>query len=198
MTRAEHAIWNDLIQAGISNGVSGISMMVGRDMKLVSLKPRRVHVKDVADLIGGPEQYSVGVHLSVSGAARGHLMLAYSPQTAFNLVDILLDVPAGTTQDLGEMERSTIGEMGNIMGSFFLNALADRTGLDLRPSPPAVMMDMLGAILNVALIEIMMESDEVIVADTTFGTADRVVAGTFLIMPSPELFEALVKSWSAA
>ena len=50
---------------------------------------------------------------------------------------------------------------------------ADSTGLILLPSPPAVIMDMAGAILDVALSDIIIESDYALVVETSFGTEDR-------------------------
>ena len=78
------------------------------------------------------------------------------------------------------------------MGSFFLNALADGAGLTLTPSPPAVMMDMAGAILDVALANILEDSNDALVVETKFGTMDREIDGTLLIMPSPELLTLLI------
>ncbi len=92
---------------------------------------------------------------------------------------------------MNEMEESVMGEVGNVMGSFFLNALSDATGLFLQPSPPAVMMDMAGAILEIALADIMQESDNALVVETGFCNEDRQIKGTLLVMPSPELLRVL-------
>ena len=119
------------------------------------------------------------------------MFLLYSPATALALVDLLMGQPPGTTTDLDEMEESALGEVGNIMGSFFLNALSDATGLCLQPSPPAVMMDMAGAILDVALSDIMQESDDALVVETGFSTEDRLVEGMLLVLPSPDLLRVL-------
>ena len=75
------------------------------------------------------------------------------------LIDLQIGLVPGSTRNLGEMELSVMGEMGNITGSFFLNALADATNLTLAPSPPAVMVDMAGAILDIALAEIMKDQE---------------------------------------
>jgi len=88
-----------------------------------------------------------------------------------------------------------MGEMGNITGSYFLNALADATDMSLTHSPPAVMIDMASAILDVALTPIMMEQDDVLVVQTTFGTTNRQMDGVFLVMPTMDfLREVLAKS----
>jgi chemotaxis protein CheC len=115
------------------------------------------------------------------------MAVIYDPKVAFELVDLLLGQPNGTTIELSDMERSTLGEVGNIMGSFFLNYISDSTGQRFMPSPPAVMMDMAGAVLDATLANILAYTDETYVMETVFGTNDRQVAGTFLVMPDPGL-----------
>jgi chemotaxis protein CheC len=94
------------------------------------------------------------------------------------------------------MEESALGEMGNIVGSFFLNCLSDCTGMSFHPTPPAVMMDMAGAVLEVALAAVMMETDQACIVEATFGTQDKQVSGTFLVIPGHDLLSALSDHWS--
>jgi chemotaxis protein CheC len=91
------------------------------------------------------------------------------------------------------MEKSVMAEMGNITGSYFLNALADATDMTLTHSPPAVLIDMASAILGVALTPIMMEQDDVLVVQTTFGTANKQIDGAFLVMPTMEFLNAILQ-----
>ena len=100
----------------------------------------------------------------------------------------------GTTTELGEMETSALGEMGNIIGAFFLNAIADATGLDLRPLPPSVMTDMAGALLDVVTADILMTSDETYLAESTFQVDGREISGVFFVIPSEELLNALIEA----
>ena len=112
-----------------TNAISGLAEMVGRTIEVTSTEGRRIPVKDAPELIGGWEALVVGVYLGVSGSANGHIFLAYEPKTALELVDLMMCDPIGTAQTLGEMEQSALGELGNIMGSYFLNNLAVAAGL---------------------------------------------------------------------
>jgi len=177
----------EMLSGGIANAVSGLSQMVGKEVRLTSFSLMKIPIKDVPDLFGGPEALVVAVYLELSGYSQGHIILVYQPQTAFDLVDMLLGRPQGSTKTLPEYEQSVLGEVGNLMGSFFLNHLANSTGERFQPSPPAVMMDMAGAVLDIALGQVLAFSDNTYVVDTTFGTDDRQVAGTFLVVPIPVL-----------
>jgi chemotaxis protein CheC len=174
-----------LFGEGVNNAIEGLSQMAGREVKVVSMDIKKVPVKDIPDLFGGPEALIIAIYVEIFGKTSGHMVVVYKPEIAFGLVDLLLGQPAGTTKELNEMESSTLGEVGNIMGSFFLNYLSDTTGQRLKPSPPAVMMDMAGAVLDSTLANILAHGDETYVVDTIFGTKDRQVSGTFMVISAP-------------
>ena len=192
------ARWAELVSIGTSNAMSGLSQLIGQEIDVSSFTLRKVPVASISELVGGPEAEAIGIYLTVSGAAEGHLMLIYEPRIAYAFVDLMMMQPPDTTTEIGEMERSALGEMGNLIGAFFLSAIADATGLELRPSPPAVMADMAGALLDVVSAEILMHSDETFLAETTFATGDRDISGVFFVMPSDDLLDALLQVERAA
>ena len=180
-----------LVLLGSQNAILGLSEMVDQEIKMTAVSARQIPVDEVPDLFGGREQMAVAVYLSVTGAMDGHMFLVYPPKTAMALVDLLMGEEPGTTVEITEMEASALGEMGNIMGSFYLNALSDASGLILMPSPPAVIMDMAGAILDVALAGILTESDDALVVEAVFATEDQKITGNFLVLPSPDFLRQL-------
>jgi chemotaxis protein CheC len=185
----EIQVWEDLMKKGITNSIKGLSRMVGREFQINTINIRRVPAKEMPYLLGGPEHLVIGVYITFSGASHGHILLAHQPEFAYKVLDMLMGNPLGTIDSLDEMSQSALGEMGNITGTFFLNAVADSLGVFLNPSPPIVLLDMSGAILDIALAEILAERDDVFIAETSFGVTDRTVEGTFLIMPNASFME---------
>ncbi len=197
LTKDEVAIWTWLVSRGIANALSGLSAMVGQKFSVTSLDIRQLPARDAAILLGGPENHVVGICQEIRGDATGYLILIHEPQIALELVDIQMGLPHGTTKHLDEIERSTLEEIGNVTGSFFLNALADSTGLCLQPSPPIVMTDMAGAILDITLSQIMQEQDSVLAIKTSFGTVRRQMQGMFLVMPTLDFLRVLLQQYKA-
>jgi chemotaxis protein CheC len=175
--------WSKLAQIGSVNAISGLSEMINQDIKVTALDLEEVSVRNAAALIGKPDDMVVSIYLLFTGNTSGQIMLAFQPETAFELVDMAMGTPEGTTQELGEMERSVLGEMGNIVGTFFLNAVADQEGLCLSPSPPAVVMDMSGALIDAVMAEALAENDSVFAIRLSFSTDNRQLQGRFLVLP---------------
>jgi chemotaxis protein CheC len=172
---------------GVNNAVIGLSQMAGQEIKIADIVVKKIMVKDIPSLFGGPEALIIAVYLEISGQSNGHMVVVYEPKVAFDLVDLLLGQAPGTTKELSDMGKSTLGEMGNIMGSFFLNYISDSTGNRFQPSPPAVMMDMAGAVLDAALANVLARCDSTYIVETIFGTNDRQVSGTFMVIPDPDM-----------
>jgi chemotaxis protein CheC len=178
------ANWSKLAKVGSTTAVSGLSEMVNRDFKITTLSLEEVSMRNTANLIGKPEDKVVGIYLLFSGNTAGQILLVFQPDTAFELCDLAMGVPQGTTTGLGEMERSVLGEMGNIVGTFFLNGVADCVGLRLMPSPPAVVEDMAGSVIGSVLAEAFDESESLFVIKLLFSSPQSQIEGRFLVLPS--------------
>lgn len=194
LSEVEMSAWAALINKAVSRAISGLSEMIGQDMRANALKTGRIPSQNVTQLVGGPEAMMIGVHLGFNGSATGSMVLAYQPGIAYEFIDMLMEQTAGTTKELGDMERSALQEMGNVMGGFFLNAIADANGLRLYPTPPMTMVDKASVIFN-NVISDAIEEDPVLVVDAAFGTNDRQIEGKFLIVPSPHLIGVLRQCW---
>ena len=67
-----------------------------------------------------------------------------------------------------EFALSALGEIGNIVGASYINALGSMTGMELEPTPPATATDMLGAIVVAsALASAALTGDVALLLDST-------------------------------
>lgn len=181
------AICAELVSKGTNNAMANLSKMVALDIKVALLGLRQIPVAETLQLLGGSDGEAVGIYLTVSGSADGQILLMYEPKVAYGFVDILMGQPEGSTHALGEMESSALGELGNIMGSSFLNALGDATGLTLMPSPPSIKTDMAGALLDIIAADILQTQDDAFVAKVLYQAPDRDISGLFFVIPTQNL-----------
>lgn len=177
---------------GVKNAAHGFSGMVGRKIEVGKPKGRLVPILSIPEIVGGLDDDAVGIYLRFKGDLVGQIMMIVPHQKAMELVDLLMDLPQGTTQHLGSLERSALGELGNLCSSFFLNSVAKSVDADFRPSPPAVMVDMVGAILDIVVATTGGVSEQVLLMQANFMDGDRCVEADFWVIPDMSALQALI------
>lgn len=166
-----------------------LAEMLGLSFQLSALDVETLPLGYLAASVENPESEVVGVYLLSSDDLPGQAILILSLTDAMSLADLLLEEPVGTTTELGELERSALAETGNQVLSAFLNAIAKYSGKMLRLSPPAVMVDMLAAVLQVVITPIAPVTDELIIIKTGFTNSENSLSIRFWVLPDPIAFE---------
>lgn len=189
----------EIIVHGFQNAAKGFSGMIGEVMQVIDPAVKAISLKDIPMFLGSPENDAVGIYLRVEGDISGQIMLILPYDKAMEIVDLVFEQPFGTTQQLGPMERSALAEVGNMTGTFFLNAIAEMTGIAARPTPPAVMVDMVGAILDVIIatmgqVDHTYFNEKVLMFQSNFSIGDRETKANFWIIPDPGTLEKLSTS----
>ncbi|HPZ81667.1 MAG TPA: chemotaxis protein CheC, partial [Candidatus Atribacteria bacterium] len=59
---------------GAGNAATALSKVVGKRVKMEVPLVKILPLKDVPDWLGGPEKEVLGVYLTMSGAANGHIL----------------------------------------------------------------------------------------------------------------------------
>jgi chemotaxis protein CheC len=184
---------NTIANEGISNAARGFSGMVGRKIEVTNPSLKLVPLLTIPEIVGSPEDDAVGIYLRFEGDMIGQIMMIMPYDKAMELVDLLMGLPQGATQHVGSMERSALGELGNLCGTFFLNSLAKLTSADLRPTPPAVMVDMVGAILDIIVATAGGISEQVLLMQANFMDGPRSVEANFWVIPDMNALQNLLK-----
>jgi chemotaxis protein CheC len=174
---------------GFQHAAEGLSGMIGEQITPTKPATRMVPLVEIPNVLGGPEQEAVGIYLQSEGDLVAQFVLVLPFEKACELVDLVIGEPEGTTKSLGAMERSALGEVGNITTGYFLNRVATIMHWDARPTPPAVIVDMVGAILNVVTATVAGVSNEVLMLQGTFVRAGREVEVMFWIIPDATSLE---------
>jgi len=178
---------------GIRNAARGFSKLIGQGLMVTDPIVRLVPFNEIPNMLGGPEEEAVGVYLKVEGDIPGQMILILPHPKAIDLVALLLETPADSIQSLGALERSALGEMGNMTGTFFLNSVAEITGLSVRPSPPAVIVDMVGAILDIIVATSGGMGPNVLMFQATFVYGDKQAETDFWVIPDPATLEIIAQ-----
>lgn len=180
---------------GAGSAATALSTMMGRPIGLTVPSALILPLGDVAQHVGGEEAIVAAMYLRVTGDASGHILFIMPPGVAHAVTAVLTaGMPAGRSEANGftEMELSALREVGNILTSSYLTALGELTGLVLEPSPPALGVDMAGALLGAVLAEVAMSDDVTLVIETAFERLDAPASGLFLFIPTSDALERVL------
>lgn len=178
---------------GVNNAADGFSGMVGRKIHVNNPTAKLVPVLTIPEIAGRPDDDAVGIYLRFKGDVNGQIMLIVPFQKAMELVDLMMQVSPGTTQQLGSLERSALGELGNLCGSFFLNSIARATKAKFHPTPPAVMVDMVGAILDIVVATTGGIGEHALLMKANFTDGARCVDADFWVIPDMNSLKDMIK-----
>jgi len=96
-------------------------------------------------------------------------------------------------EEFTEMELSAMQEVGNIITGAYLNSLSTLTNLKIYPSPPALTVDMAGAILSVPAIEFGIYGDQILMIQSKFFDEVQ-IDGYFILVPDVESYKKILTS----
>jgi chemotaxis protein CheC len=166
--------------ANIASGgaATALSQMLGQEVELNVPRALALGLADAVDAAGAPDEVVSGIVLGLEGDIDG-LVLLLVPMNDVQTLCQLLGVDAGT-----EVGDSALAEIGNILGTSYLNAIASMTGLDLMPTPPFVATDLLAAIVASVLAQSAGESDVALLLDSELTLADTACSLSFMLLPA--------------
>lgn len=178
---------------GAGNAMTALSQMLQCkvDMKVPQVK--LLPFSEVGALMGGEEQIMMGVYLGVEGDITGSMMFLIEKTSAKHLINKLMMGMAPEGDDFSEMELSAMQEVGNIITGAYLNSLSTLTNLMIYPTPPALTVDMAGAILSVPAIQFGELGDNLLLIQSQFYD-DVEIDGYFILIPDLESYAKILSS----
>lgn len=193
VTESYSDVLKEIGNIGAGNAMTALSAMLNSkiDMKVPQVK--LVEFKDVGSLVGGEEQLMAGVYLAVEGDITGSIMFLMELKTAKHLVGKLLFGMESGNDEFTEMEQSAMQEVSNIITGAYLNSLATLTQLKIYPSPPALAIDMAGAILSVPAIQFGELGDHLLLIQTQFYDEIE-IDGYFILIPDLDSYHKILTS----
>jgi chemotaxis protein CheC len=166
--------------ANIASGTAAtaLSQMLGQEVELRVPRALALSLADAVDAAGAPDEVVTGIALSVEGDVDGLVLMLIPIKDAGTLCH-LLGVEPGS-----EVGDSALSEIGNILGTSYLNALSAMTGLTLMPTPPLVTTDLLAAIVASLLAQTAGDCDLVLALDSELDLAEEPCSLTFMLLPA--------------
>jgi len=167
----------ELANVGSGNASTALSGMLGRSVDISVPKAQALPFAEAVEAAGPAEQDVTGIVLGIVGEMNGTVLLLVPPADADKICRML-----GVEPD-NEYALSALGEIGNIVGTSYINALAAMTGMDIEPTPPTTATDMLGALVASVLAGQAHAGDIALMLDSNLVVEGEDCSISFFLVP---------------
>jgi chemotaxis protein CheC len=167
----------ELANIGSGTASTALSGMLGRPVDISVPTAQALPFADAVEATGDAEAEMTGIVLGIVGDMTGTVLLLVAPTDADAMCRML-----GVEPD-DDFALSALGEIGNIVGASYINALGSMTGMELEPTPPATATDMLGAIVESVLATAAQTGDVALMLDSNLMVEGEDVSISFLLVP---------------
>lgn len=167
----------ELANIGAGNASTALSGMLGRVVDLTVPNALVLPMSEAVEALGPPESEITGIALGVLGDMPSTVLMLLTPDAADTVCRLL-----GLEPD-SELAPSALGEIGNVVGTSYINALAGMAGIELEPTPPATATDMLGALVQSVLAPRAGASDSTLLLDSELYVEGEGFSISFLLVP---------------
>ncbi len=176
---------------GAGNAATALATLLDERVDISVPKVRITDFDTAVSALGGAETMTVGVLVNFMGEASGMIMFLLEMEEAKGILKILIGDLEDDEEDaaqaeikgnaqidqgehhLSELKLSAIKEIGNILGSAYINSISTLTGLRIDISVPYVAIDMVGALMSVPIIEFGSLGDKVMFIEESFSAEEN-------------------------
>jgi chemotaxis protein CheC len=168
----------ELANIGSGNAGTALGSMLGKSVDISVPTAAALPLAEAVAIAGEPDELRYGVVVPIVGDFEAIVVLLFPEDDARKLCGIYGIEPS--TPD----GNSMLGEVGNILGTNYINVLAQMVGMELEPAPPQVVEDMLGSILSSVLLGRGDDIDEALILDSNLLVEEEECSLSFLLLPN--------------
>lgn len=170
---------------GAGHAATSLSKLLREHIMNHSTRSSLVTLDKVPDVLGGAERIVAGIYTTFTGELTGGILMLFPEQSVKTISRILCDSDV-IDAELTDLQNSMLCEVGNICLCWYLSAISKLVGIDIIPTPMVTAFDMVGAVIDLPLIEIGKIADTALVIMTEFKGEIHEIEGIFLMLPDPE------------
>lgn len=195
MDEMQFDVLREIGNIGSGHAATALARMLNQKIDIEVPKAELCDFNRLPAIVGGEENIVVGILLTLTDDVEGMMMFIMEKESAYNLIRKLMGTEIDSEEELDEIQRSALQEIGNIITGAYLSSLSDLTRLSISASIPYIAIDMAGAILSVPAIEFGKLGDKALMIEAEFGGDQKdKIEGYFLLIPTMESYSAIMNS----
>jgi len=182
----------ELGSIGSGHAATALSQLMGKRVALRNPELKLIPLGDIPGVFGGPEQLVGAVYVRLLGDIEGGMLFLAPRASLLALFDLLHARNPGTTKSFGHEQERLITHVASVLAASYIAAIARMADLNVLPSTPSFVLDMAGAILEVATTQAGIKALSAMLIRTAFYQETTDVDVALFFMPEQDSLEILL------
>lgn len=180
-------VLREIANIGAGHAATALAALLNRPIVQSVPNVMLLPLNDMPKQLGGAEKLVVAGLLDITGDLAGFFMIVLEFEQADKIISMMLDkkirpLKPGSIRKFSAIEKSVISETVNILGGSYMTAISEMTNLKATPSTPFLSVDMVGAVLGIAIAEAGKAGDFAMFFQSELcNEKDRIIGDLFLI-----------------
>ncbi len=193
ITELEKDVMKEIGSIGIGNAATSLSTFLGTQVRMTVPSVQILDYDDAIALVGDPEDIVTATLVSLSGDKCGVMLFLQKLEFVQTILSVTCGSQINKFEDLSEMDKSALVEIGNIMISSYAMAVTQLTGESIELSVPSIAVDMLGAIMSVPMAVLGYQANKIMVIKGQLNSEGIDVPSEFLMLPDVATLNLIVE-----
>ncbi len=177
---------------GAGRAATALSQMLGRPVGIDVPRVAVIRLEELPAVLGGPEAIVAATYFRIHGDAPGRLVMLLGESSLVGVLGAMLGRPLVAGAPLSNEALSALKELGNIICSNYLNAVADLVGFPILPSVPALAIDMASSVLESVAADAAQHGAQALLLENRFHDWGQPVPIYLFYLPETGALEALL------
>ncbi len=193
MNELEIDILKEIGSIGGGNAATALSSMLNAKVNMSLPKVEILDFNEALVNVGDPEEVVAAILVEMSGEVGGIMLFILTKEFSD---EILLRMLGKTKEDFFELEEidsSVLMEIGNIVISSYITAMASLVNMSVELSVPQLAVNMLGGIMSVPIAMMGQHSDRIMMITGKFKIDGKALNSNMLLLPDVESLNVLMK-----
>lgn len=181
----------EVVNIGTAQAATSLSEILNQKIMINVPEIKLIPIENISEELGGANKTIIGVYFQTSGELESRILLVFQKDVGHSLASLLTGNKTKEIENLEDVSKSSIMELGNIIANSYINALSELLDIVLYPSVPYYAEDMLGAVIDFLLIEISQVADYSLLLKTDMHSESIEFKGNFVIFPDDKFLNTL-------
>ena len=186
-------ILKEIGSIGGGNAATALSSMLNAKVNMSLPKVEILDFNEALVNVGDPEEVVAAILVEMSGELSGIMLFILTKEFSDEILFRMLGKTEANFFELAEIDSSVLMEIGNIVISSYITAMASLVNMSVELSVPQLAVNMLGGIMSVPIAMMGQHSDRIMMITGQFKIDGKALNSNMLLLPDVESLNVLMK-----